>query len=145
MKPPLFLHLTICLSLLLSLAYFNSSAQKKVSFNTSTIVPGAECTVKVKKDKNGNYDIDINIENLPDPKKLTPSKKVYVTWVETKEKGAKNIGQLKSSSGLFSKVKRASITTVSPYKPVKVFISAEDDGGTEEPGDVIVLTTDSYN
>jgi hypothetical protein len=129
----------------MTLTYLSSSAQKKVSFNTSIVVPGAEGVVKVKKDKNGNYDIEINIENLPDPKKLTPSKKVYVTWVETKEKGAKNIGQLKSSTGLFSKVRRASISTISTYKPVKIFVTAEDDGGTEDPGDVIVLTTDSYN
>jgi len=129
----------------MTLTYLSSSAQKKVSFNTSTVVPGAEGVVKVKKDKNGNYDIEINIENLPDPKKLTPSKKVYVTWVETREKGAKNIGQLKSSTGLFSKMRRASITTISIYKPVKIFVTAEDDGGTEDPGDVIVLTTDSYN
>jgi len=129
----------------MTLTYLSSSAQKKVSFNTSSVVPGAEGVVKVKKDKNGNYDIEINIENLPDPKKLTPSKKVYVTWVETREKGAKNIGQLKSSTGLFSKMRRASITTISIYKPVKIFVTAEDDGGTEDPGDVIVLTTDSYN
>ena len=145
MKPQLLLRWAICLSSLMTLTYLSSSAQKKVSFNTSTVVPGAEGVVKVKKDKNGNYDIEINIENLPDPKKLTPSKKVYVTWVETREKGAKNIGQLKSSTGLFSKVRRASITTISIYKPVKIFVTAEDDGGTEDPGDVIVLTTDSYN
>jgi hypothetical protein len=145
MKPQLLLRWTICLSLLLAFAHFSSSAQKKVSFNTSTVVPGAEGIVKVKKDKNGNYNIDINIENLPNPKKLTPSKKVYVAWVETQEKGPKNIGQIRSSTGLFSKVRRASISTISTYKPVKIFISAEDDGSTEEPGTVIVLTTDSYN
>ena len=145
MKPQLLLRWAICLSSLMTLTYLSSSAQKKVSFNTSSVVPGAEGVVKVKKDKSGNYDIEINIENLPDPKKLTPSKKVYVTWVETREKGAKNIGQLKSSTGLFSKMRRASITTISIYKPVKIFITAEDDGGTEDPGEVIVLTTDSYN
>jgi len=54
-----------------------------------------------------------------------------VAWVETEEKGTKNIGQLKSSSSMLSKTKKGSISTVSPYKPTRVFISAEDDGGTE--------------
>jgi hypothetical protein len=145
MKPQLLIRLTIGLFVFLASTNLSSSAQKKVSFNNSIIVPGAEGTVRVKKDKNGNYNIDIDTENLPNPKKLTPPQKVYVAWIETKEKGVKNIGQMKSSSSLLSKVKKASITTVSTYKPVKIFISAEDDGGIEEPGPVIVLTTDSYN
>jgi hypothetical protein len=107
-------------------------------------MPNAEGTVKVKKDNNGNYIIEIDTENLADPKKLTPAKKVYVAWVETEEKGAKNIGQMKSSSSLFSKVKKASIKAVSIQKPRRVFISAEDDGSVEAPGTVIVLTTNSF-
>jgi len=144
MKPQLLLRPIICLLFFLPVTYFSSSAQKKVSFNTSTVVPGAEGTVRVKKDKNGNFNIDIDIVNLPEPKKLTPAKKAYVVWVETKEKGSKNIGQIHSSSSMFSKTKKASITTVSPNKPVRIFITAEDDPATEEPGEVEVLTTNSY-
>ena len=145
MKPYLFLRYSICLLLILSVTYFNSSAQsKKVSFNTSTVVPGAEGTVKVKKDKNGNFNIDIDILNLAQPKMLTPAKKAYVVWIETQEKGVKNIGQIHSSSSMFSKTKKASINTVSPYKPVRIFVSAEDEGGVEEPGTVVVLTTNSF-
>jgi hypothetical protein len=107
-------------------------------------VPGAEGTVKAKKDKNGNYYIGITIENLAKPNQLTPSKKTYVAWIETQEKGVKNIGQINSSSSFLSKTKKASISTVSPYKPMRIFISAEDDGGIEEPGTMIVLTTDSF-
>ena len=144
MKPQLFIRLSICLFLLLAVTPFNSTAQKKVSFITSTVVPGAEGTVKVKKDKNGNYHIEIDIEHLPPAGKLTPAKKTYVAWVETQENGIKNIGQLKSSSSMLSKTRKASIETVSPYKPNRVFISAEDDGGIEQPGTLVVLTTDFY-
>src|SRR5262245_8956931 len=119
MRAPMFLRLSSCLLLLAALTYFSASAQtKKVSFQNSTVVPGAEGTVKVKKDKNGNFNIDIDIVNLADSKKLTPPKKVYVVWIETVEKGIKNIGQVHSSSSMLSKTKKASITTVSPYKPI---------------------------
>jgi hypothetical protein len=125
--------------------YSVSYAQtKKVSFNTSPVVPGAEGSVKVKKDKNSNYNIDIDIENLAEPGKLTPAKKAYVVWIETQEKGVKNIGQVHSSSSMLSKVKKASMTTVSPYKPTKIFVTAEDDPGIEQPGTVVVLSTDSF-
>ena len=144
MKAQSFFRLTICLLLFTAFTYQNSFAQKKVSFNTSTVVPGAEGTVKVKQDKNKNYSIEVDILNLADPSKLTPAKKAYVVWVETTEKGAKNVGQITSSSSMFSKTKKGSISTVSPYKPTRVFVSAEDDGGTETPGDVIVLTTNTF-
>lgn len=144
MKPRLLLRSIICLFFFLPVTFFSSSAQKKVSFNTSTVVPGAEGTVRVKKDKNGNYNVDIDIVNLPEPKKLTPAKKTYVVWVETQEKGAKSIGQIHTSSSMFSKTKKASITTASPYKPVRIFVTAEDDPGTEQPGEVEVLTTNSF-
>jgi hypothetical protein len=144
MKPQLFVRLSVCLFLLMTMSYLNLSAQKKVPFNTSTVVPGAEGTVKVKKDGNGNYHIDVDIVNLADPSKLTPARKAYVVWVETEEKGAKNIGQIHPGSSMFSKTKKASISTVSPIKPIRVFVSAEDDPSTEEASTVIVLTTNSF-
>ncbi|WP_133159361.1 hypothetical protein [Solitalea longa] len=142
---PLLLRSTICLFLLMAGTYFSSSAQtKKVSFNTSSVVPSAEGTVKVKKDKNGNYAININIDNLAEPKRLTPPKKVYIVWMETAEKGIKSVGHINSSSSMFSKARKAAIETASPYKPVRIFVSAEDDENVEEPGTVVVLTTDSF-
>ncbi|KIC94966.1 hypothetical protein [Flavihumibacter solisilvae] len=118
---------------------------KQVPFNASTVVPGAEGTVKVKKDKNNNYLINVYIEHLADSKKLTPAKNAYVVWLETKENGTKNIGQIHSSSSMFSKTKKASIETVSTFKPVRVYISAEDNAGTETPGTMVILTTNSFD
>ena len=138
------MRMTIWMSLFLSAALISIAQTKKVSFNTSIVVPGAEGTVKVKKDKNNNFNIDISIENLAQPSKLTPAKKAYVVWLDTQEKGTKNIGQVNPSSSMFSKLKKASITTVSPYKPVRIYITAEDDPGVDQPGTVIVLTTNSF-
>jgi len=144
MKHLLFVRLTIYLFILIPATFFSSSAlSQKVSFNTSTVVPSAEGTVKVKKDNNGNYGIEIYIENLAEPKKLTPSKKAYVVWVESQEKGVKNMGQIHTSSSLFSKTKKASMTTVSPYKPTRVYVSAEDKIDLDKPG-TVVLTTNSF-
>jgi hypothetical protein len=145
MNPHLRMRLAICMLLSLATAYFSLSAQsKKVSFNTSAVVPDAEGTVKVKKDKNGNYHISVDIVNLADSKKLTPPKNAYVVWLDAQEKGAKNIGQIHSSSSMFSKTKKASISTVSAYKPVRIYATAADDPGVEQPGEVVVLTTNSF-
>ena len=120
------------------------SSTKKASFNTSTYEPAAEGHVKVKKDKNANYLIEVNVDNLADSKKLTPSRNAYVVWIDTENKGAKNIGQIHSSEAMFSKTRKASITTVSPDKPLRVFITAEDDAKVEVPGDMVILTTNSF-
>jgi len=144
MNPKRMIRLTIWMLLFTSATSISIAQTKKVSFNTSTVVPGAEGTVKVKKDKNHNFNIDISIENLAEPNKLTPAKKAYVVWLDTQEKGTKNIGQVNPSSSMFSKLKKASITTVSPYKPVKIYVTAEDDPGVEQPGTVVVLTTNSF-
>lgn len=144
MTPQRLMRLSIWTLVFMSATFASIAQTKKVSFNTSTVVPGAEGNVKVKKDKNNNFNIEISIENLAEPKKLTPAKKAYVVWLDTQEKGTKNIGQVNPSSSMFSKLKKASITTVSPYKPVKIYVTAEDDPGVDQPGTVIVLTTDSF-
>src|SRR5436305_7852639 len=96
------------------------SSTKKASFNNSIYEPGADGKVKVKKDKNANYLIEVNVENLADSKKLTPSKNAYVVWIDTDEKGTKNIGQIHSSEALLSKARKASMTTVSPVRPTRI-------------------------
>ncbi len=102
------------------LVFSISSCSKKISFQTSSVVPAAEGSVKVKKDNNNNYSIDLNVIRLADPKRLNPPKNTYVVWIETSENGTKNIGSLNTSSSLFSKTLKSSLKTVSPLKPVSL-------------------------
>src|SRR3954471_18535243 len=121
-----------------SLLMFSSCA-KKLHFATSTVVPAAEGRVKYKKDDNGNYAIDVKIENLADPKKLTPSKNTYVLWMETEQSNVQNLGQIVSSTGLFSSTLKASLEAVSPFKPRSFFITAEDNPAITYPSPQVVL------
>ena len=117
---------------------------KKIHFAKSSIVPGAEGTVKIKKDKNKNYNVDINISNLAEPGDLTPSRSAYVVWMQTDENNIKNIGQIKSSKKLFSNALTGSISTVTPHYPTKIFITAENDGNISYPQGETVLTTTNF-
>ncbi len=74
------------------LVFSLASCSKKISFQTSSVVPAAQGSVKVKKDNNNNYSIDLNIIRLADPKRLEPSKSTYVVWIETAENGSKILG-----------------------------------------------------
>ncbi|MEO6669899.1 MAG: hypothetical protein ABIN36_10510 [Ferruginibacter sp.] len=124
--------------------FYFSSCSRKTSFQTSSVVPAAKGSVKVKKDKNSNYQIKISISNLAEPKRLQPSKDTYVVWLQTENNVIKNIGQINSSTGFLSSKLKASFQTVSSFKPSKIFITAEDDAAIQFPGSMIVLSTNNF-
>lgn len=121
-----------------------SSCAKTVHFSPSVVVPAASGTVKVKKDQNNNYGIEVSLINLAPSDKLTPSRDTYVVWVDTKSNGVKNIGQVNTSTGLFSKKLKADLSANFPFKPKQVFITAEDAQNVQSPGTQVVLTTKTF-
>jgi hypothetical protein len=122
---------------------FNSCG-KTVSFLTSSVVPAARGTVKVKLDDNKNYKIQISLTDLAEVTRLEPSKLTYLVWMETADELTKNIGQLNSSKGFLSKQLKGTFETVTPLKPIKIFITAEDDPTIQYPGTMVVLSTDRF-
>ncbi|MEO8116715.1 MAG: hypothetical protein ABI653_03645 [Bacteroidota bacterium] len=118
-----------------------SSCARKMSFQTSSVAPAAEGTVKIKKDKNNNYNIDLNVMRLASPDRLNPPKDFYVVWMNSDNNAAKNIGQIKTSSSLLSKTLKSSLETVSTINPTGFFITAESDANVQYPGGQVVLKT----
>ncbi len=121
-----------------------SSCAKKINFQTSTVVPAARGTVKVKKDDNQNYVINIDIFNLAEAKRLPSNEQIYVVWMESNNQYVKNLGQINSSTKMLSKKLKASFEGVSSVKPTKIFITAENNSGVQYPGNELVLTTNSF-
>lgn len=131
----------IPLSAALFLLFTLNSCATKMAFQTSSVVPAAQGKVKIKKDNNNNYNIDLNVERLASPERLNPSKKFYVVWMNTEGKAARNIGQIKTSSGLFSNTLKSSLHTVSTSKPTGFFITSENDENVQYPSGDVVLKT----
>ena len=121
-----------------------SSCARKAVFQVSPIVPAARGYVKTKKDSNKNYSIYVSLEDLAEPSRLTPPKQSYVVWLITNGNIVKNIEQVKTSTSLFSHTLKGSFETVSATKPVKIFITAEDNGTVQTPGSMMVLTTNGF-
>lgn len=118
-----------------------SSCSTKLNFLNSSVVPAAQGAVKVSRDGNNNYSLKVSVTNLAEPSRLQPKKALYVVWLVTKENITKNIGQLNSSSGFFSSALEGELTTVSPFKPEYVFITAEDSAAILYPVGTVILTT----
>ncbi|MBK9985336.1 MAG: hypothetical protein IPP15_23855 [Saprospiraceae bacterium] len=120
---------------------FLQSCAKKYAFAISSIVPAAEGSVIVKKDKNKNYNIQLKVANLADPKRLSPPRDMYIVWMETDHSSSTNIGQLKTSSGMMSKALKSSLSTVTSFKPTAFFITAENHADIQYPDGEVVLKT----
>lgn len=120
------------------------SCARKITFLPSSVTPAAIGKVKIKKDKNANYDIIINLEHLATSNRLQPPSNTYVVWIVTEQNETKNMGQINSSSSFLSSKLKASFNAVSPSKPVKVFITGEDNGAAFYPSGRVVLTTSNF-
>ena len=121
-----------------------NSCSKSVSFLTSSVVPAARGAVKIKVDKNKNYSIDISLSELAEVSRLNPPRLTYIVWMVTDQQLTKNIGQLKSSMSFMSKRLKGTFITVSSDKPIKIFITAEDDANIQYPGNQVMLSTDTF-
>jgi hypothetical protein len=113
------------------------SCATRQNFGVSQIVPSAQGYVKIKTDKNNNYSIKLEIDHLASPDRLTPPRREYVVWMQTEQNGIKNIGKLKSSP----KTLTGSLVTVTAFKPIYFFITAEDDADISSPGSTVILRT----
>lgn len=120
------------------------SQAKKYSFLTSSVVPAARGYAKVTRDKNRNYRIKVNVWNLAEIQRLEPLKQTYVVWMISDRDITENLGRLNSSTKLLSKKLKASVETVSSFKPTQIFITAEDDPNVKFPGVPTILTTNSF-
>jgi len=112
---------------------------KKIPFVQSTVVPAAEGYVKINTDRNKNNIINIRIKNLVEIERLDPDMKTYVVWMVTEKETTVNIGRINSSNSL-----NVSFETISSFRPIKIFITAEVDESTKVPDEKIILSTNNF-
>ena len=128
------IHHVILLMFILTLSACVTTAK----FPVSTIVPAAEGIATIKKDKNNNYMIKLNVKYLASPERLTPPKKYYVAWIATANGTNTNIGML-----IPNKKNNATLKCVTSFKPTLLFVTAEDTGDTTLPGTPEIFRTDN--
>lgn len=116
-----------------------SSCSKKVTFPVSEVVPAAEAVVKVDKDSNGNYEIELDVNNLAAPDRLSPERRYYVVWMVTKKHGTINVGKLD-----INRKNNGELKTNTPYEPIRIFITAEDDSQPVIPSTQVVLNSGNF-
>lgn len=120
-------------------ALLMSSCSKDIVFPASEVVPAAVAILKIDENSNGNYDLKLAVENLATPDRLSPARKYYVAWLVTKKNGTINIGKLR-----VNRKNKADLETVTPYEPIRVFITAEDGDEVVLPSTQVVLDSRKF-
>jgi hypothetical protein len=128
---------TITLFILISLWF--TSCSNKAFFLQSSVLPAATGYVEVTRDKSENYKIKIDLKNFAGSERLDPSNLTYVVWMVTARDAAVNIGRISTNNNL-----NASFETISSFRPVKIFITAEEQENARYPGSMVVVTTDRF-
>lgn len=105
-----------------------TSCTSTTKFPVSSVTPEADISATVKKDKSNNYAISVTAKNLASAERLSPPKKTYIVWIETRDNGVKNIGQLKGKRD-----KDAKLETVSSFDPLEIIITAENESDISYP------------
>lgn len=105
-------------------------------FPVSTIVPAADITAKTKKQFKPNYLVTITANNLAASDRLNPPKKTYVIWVVSESGITRNVGYFTPKNAAKSTYKASF-----PYKPIEIFITAEDNDRLCQPAGIEISRT----
>lgn len=108
-----------------------------LNFVPSSVVPAASGKAQVKRDKNQNYVVKVNVRNLAPADRLSPPGRTYVVWSESDRNTIKKLGLLEPRS----KNLTASLTTSTVADPNRIFVTAENSPEIQYPGGTEVLAT----
>jgi hypothetical protein len=115
---------------------FMTSCSSTAKFPVSQIVPVADITAKTHKQSKTNYLVTLTANNLAAVERLSPEKKYYVIWVVSKSGVTRNVGYFTPKNAVKSTYKASF-----PYKPMEIFITAEDEEGFCEPAGIEISRT----
>jgi len=108
-----------------------TSCASTVKFPISQVAPAADITAKMTKQGKPNYLVTITANSLAASERLNPPKKFYVIWAVSQSGVTRNVGHFTQKNAV-----KATYKASFPYKPVEVFITAEDDEGLCEPAGI---------
>lgn len=121
------------------IAFWFTSCSQKTFFLQSSVLPAAEGYVEVARDKSENYTIKIELKNFAGAERLDPANLTYVVWMVTARDAAVNIGRIATTNSL-----KVSFETLSSFRPIKIFITAEEQENARYPGSMVIMTTDRF-
>ncbi|MGB2888473.1 MAG: anti-sigma factor [Candidatus Acidiferrales bacterium] len=124
------------LSLLVAAALFMATAvwARKYTLTASKTVPAAKGEIETHRDKNGNTQVDLKVENLAKPSNLSPPGTTYIVWFQQQGSEPQSQGELKVGDNLKGEFK-----TTTRLQNFEVLVTAESDPQVKTPSGEVVL------
>lgn len=95
--------------------------------------PGSEGSVVARDGKNGNTELVVDLNHLPDPSVY--GAQTYVVWIRpSATDDYVNVGQV-----AIDKKRHGRLATLTPHEQFDVLVTAEDRATSGEPSNVIML------
>ena len=100
----------------------SASAPVTLALGTSSQIPAAEGTVRLRNTNNGNVEIKLSVKHLATPGRIVPGANVFVVWVRGLAPGSEsqNLGALRVDKNLSGKM-----TAVTAMPSFDLFITCE--------------------
>ncbi|MBO0936384.1 hypothetical protein J2I47_07470 [Fibrella sp. HMF5335] len=117
-------------------AYFSACAPS-MNFKPSSITPAATGKVQIKRDKNDNHVVHVNVRNLAPADRLSTPQQAYIVWADMGRNDIRKLGQITPRNKLLE----ASLTATTVSNPDRIFITAESTPQVQYPSSMEVLTT----
>jgi hypothetical protein len=106
------------------------------SLTASPEVPAARGEVRIGEDGNQNVRLDLRVEHLAEPSRLTPPRQAYVVWILPLGAPAVRQGQLVVNDDLEGRIE---MTT--PHRTFELLVTAEQSAAPDRPGDQVIFRT----
>lgn len=127
---------TIKILAIIGVVALMTSCASTAKFPISSTVPAADITAKTQKQGKPNYLVTITANNLAATERLNPPKKIYVIWAVFDAGITRNVGHFTQKNAV-----KATYKASFPYKPVEIFITAEDEEGLCQPAGIEITRT----
>jgi hypothetical protein len=114
-----------------------------VPMRTNPNIPAAQGSLKYSVTNNNDTRIDLSVEHLADPSRISAEARTFVVWVKPTMKNGhpQNVGEIRVNQNL-----AGSLETVTPYHDFDVFVTAEPTGTVDRPsGDRILSANVAVN
>jgi hypothetical protein len=107
---------------------------RKYTLTASKTVPAAKGEIETHRDKNGNTQVDLKVENLAKPSNLSPPGTTYIVWFQQQGSEPQSQGELKVGDNLKGEFK-----TTTRLQNFEVLVTAESDPQVKAPSGEAVL------
>lgn len=104
------------------------SCTTTTKFPVSTVTPGADIQIDVKKVGASNYKTSVTSYNLASADRLDPPQAAYVIWVVSNSDVLRNVGNFTKAGD-----NKLFFSAYFPYQISEIFITAESTAGACKP------------